>query len=83
MVAIRRRVIMVVMIGAVTQNDRQGGASSRPSVDDWQSRLAADRPVYGCPACQQPALQFFAQLAGVPGREDFFRCWACGTIFEI
>jgi DNA-directed RNA polymerase subunit M/transcription elongation factor TFIIS len=50
---------------------------------EWRSRLGEDRPVYDCPNCNQPALQFFAAHADYPERTEFFHCCACGTCWEI
>jgi hypothetical protein len=52
-------------------------------LNDWLCRLATDRPVYDCPKCEQPAMQFFAQRLDLPGRQDFFYCCVCGSTWEI
>lgn len=58
----------------------RNAASAR---NDWHRELSADRPVYGCPECKEMAMQFFQRLADHPGREEFFRCCACGLCWEL
>ena len=52
-------------------------------LDDWLGRLVSGRPVYDCPKCDESAMQFFAQRLDLPGRDDFFYCCACGSIWEV
>jgi hypothetical protein len=50
---------------------------------DWQKRLTPDRPVYECPKCKQPAMQFFSERADKPDWEGFYYCCACGSTWEM
>ncbi len=49
----------------------------------WQARISTDRPVYGCPRCSEPAMQFYATHPLHPDRADFFQCHACGICWEM
>jgi DNA-directed RNA polymerase subunit M/transcription elongation factor TFIIS len=55
----------------------------KESIDHWQRRLSPDRPVYDCPKCKKPAMQFFAKRPDKPGHEDFYYCCACGSTWEM
>jgi len=53
------------------------------TLDEWQSRISNDRPVYACPNCSETAMQFYATRALLFDRADFFPCHACGSSWEI
>jgi DNA-directed RNA polymerase subunit M/transcription elongation factor TFIIS len=53
------------------------------TLDEWQSRISKDRPVYACPKCSERAMQFYATRALLFDRTDFFHCHACGNSWEI
>jgi DNA-directed RNA polymerase subunit M/transcription elongation factor TFIIS len=62
---------------------RERAVSGAGTFDEWQSRLSKDRPVYACPNCSAPAMQFYATRALLLDRADFFHCHACRNSWEI
>jgi hypothetical protein len=50
---------------------------------EWFCALREDRPTYVCPTCKRDAVQFHHHLDEHPGREDFYRCCACGLFWEL
>jgi len=53
------------------------------TLNEWQSRISNDRPVYACPDCSETAMQFYATDALHADRADSFHCHACGTSWEM
>lgn len=51
--------------------------------EDWRNRLQLDRPIYDCPECKKLAMQYYMRSEEFPGRENFYYCYACGSLFEI
>jgi len=65
------------------QLEKATPGTGTPKVKDWEHELSSDRPVYDCPHCKQVAMQFYAQIPGEPGREESFRCHACGSTWQV
>ena len=56
---------------------------SRSTPAGWLCPLSQDRPTYFCPKCGKEAMQFHHLLEDYPGREDLYRCCACGLFWEM
>ena len=65
------------------QFTRERAVSNGTTLEEWQSQISNDRPVYACPDCSETAMQFYATDALHPDRADSFHCHACGTSWEM
>lgn len=68
---------------ALAQPKSTAAAGDCAAVDEWLPRISRDRPVYGCPKCSEPAMQFYAAHPLFSERTEFFHCHACGIDWEI
>ena len=65
------------------QFTRERAVSNGTTLEEWQSQISKDRPVYACPNCSERAMQFYANRALLFDRADFFHCHACRNSWDI
>jgi DNA-directed RNA polymerase subunit M/transcription elongation factor TFIIS len=71
------------MAGIVHLTRERAVSNYDGTLNEWQSRISNDRPVYACPDCSETAMQFYATRALLFDRTDFFHCHACRNSWDI